>query len=298
MIYTTMGIPFYYKSLIRKYNYIETNVIPQNIDYFFIDYNGIIHPVAHTSVCIDNDEKSFLNLLWKKTKDIIHDVSPHTSYIMIDGVAPLAKVAQQRKRRYLSNKNTLWDTNAITSGTPFMQKLENYIRDQCSTLENVLLNGSDISGEGEHKIFEMLNTINNSTVVIHGLDADLIMLSLLSTEINETNDIYLMREQNGESITYISVKRLYSAIKTEWSDIFENNTIYSYCVVMSLLGNDFIPHPLSLNLKNNGMKILMNACKNIEQEIFESSDCININYESIKAILKNLLNHEDIYMKE
>ena len=53
-------------------------------------------------------------------------------------------------------------------------------------------NGSENNGEGEHKIFNYIKiNDNNKKIIIHGLDADLIILSLMSHKDN----IYLMREK-------------------------------------------------------------------------------------------------------
>ena len=81
--------------------------------------------------------------LWLETKDqgIIESINPSKlCFIAFDGVAPLAKLKQQRNRRYksffeknISNKihNTnkiKWNTCAITPGTPFMNNLNNTLR--------------------------------------------------------------------------------------------------------------------------------------------------------------------------
>ncbi len=73
------------------------------------------------------------------------------------------------------------------------------------------------AGEGEHKIFKLINEINeirgfdeNENIIINGLDADLIILSLISGR----NNIYLMRENRG-IITYVNINNLKSAIIKE-----------------------------------------------------------------------------------
>jgi len=141
--------------------------------------------------------------------------------IAFDGVAPVAKLNQQRERRYkswftsvvehtITQKNALldplsaaaatttttpvgdhkaWNTSAITPGTKFMNKLNTQMRDYCGikareigTTVAYIYSGSDIAGEGEHKIFEYIreNAMyhKDTTTLIYGLDADLIMLCL------------------------------------------------------------------------------------------------------------------------
>ena len=58
-----MGIPSYYKNLIIKYNNIKTDINDINIDKLFIDYNGLIHPIAHITLCDNLSEVEAHNLL-------------------------------------------------------------------------------------------------------------------------------------------------------------------------------------------------------------------------------------------
>ena len=143
-----------------------------------------------------------------------------------------------------------WDTNAISPGTTFMNKLDDYITKH--NQNKYIYSGSNEAGEGEHKIFKLINdneneNDNDKVIIINGLDADLIILSLISGK----NNIYLMRE-NNEQLTYVNIDNLKLAIIAELDKkwCIENTTdlIESYCVMCSILGNDFIPHILNLNI--------------------------------------------------
>jgi 5'-3' exonuclease len=257
-----MGIPFYYKTLIDRYPYIKSNTKP-TVDIFCIDYNGLIHPVANQT---PNMEYFHYNL-WNKTEQLIQNIRPtQYSYIFVDGVAPLAKIHQQRKRRYLktiSNTPTTFDTNSITCGTPFMNDLMEFLTNTISNTPNIHISTSHENGEGEHKMIQYLYDISineNINVIIHGLDADLILLSLMNS--NENLHIHLMRE-NKDTIEYISIDKLKHIIIDEWKTIFPKNTLHNYCYILSILGNDFIPHPIGINMKNNGIEQLKKASKNL-----------------------------------
>lgn len=279
-----MGIPYYFYSLTQKYNDILSNNLPIVPDIYCIDFNGIIHPVAHEVMSSSGDvQENIFKALWEKVVHYIETTHAKKFIICADGVAPLAKMVQQRKRRYLSvYKNKLddiqavWDTNAITPGTQFMDHLNSYMRKQIRYSKHTvefIYSGSDENGEGEHKIFDKLASYDVDTnIVIHGLDADLIILSLLSHKKN----IYLMRET-----TYLNVRKLRQAIIKEltvsWDianilnlqehdleDIYSetcNDLIESYCMACSILGNDFIPHLATVDLKNNGLDKLMKATR-------------------------------------
>jgi 5'-3' exoribonuclease 1 len=257
-----MGIPYYFYHLTKKYKNIVNYTAPSNINIYAIDFNGIIHPEAAKET---NQDKLFLNL-WNKIKNYDEIYKPVKLYICIDGVAPFAKIIQQRKRRYLTifrNKldkiKSEWDTNAISTGTTFMNSLDNYLNSKINEeiKTTYFLDGSINNGEGEHKIFTHLNSnLTTDNIIINGLDADLIILSLISG----ISNIYLMRENNDE-IMYLNINNLKEALLSElrikWTNLNDIDIIESYCVMCSILGNDFIPHIPTLNMKNNGLNTLI-----------------------------------------
>ena len=167
----------------------------------------------------------------------------------IDGVAPRAKMNQQRSRRFRASKEAAekvltmarmrkeleesgaylppekekgahFDSNCITPGTPFMDRLSKclqyYIHERmntdaawkdikvCSLLfhrflisteplliqfPQVILSDANVPGEGEHKIMDFIRRQRaqpdhdpNTHHVLCGADADLIMLGLATHE--------------------------------------------------------------------------------------------------------------------
>ena len=90
-----------------------------------------------------------------------------------------------------------WNSSAISPGTKFMNKLSLKISNKPKNeqkykyIKSILSDSLD-NGEGEYKIFNYITSNNlneNKNNVIYGLDADLIMLSLL-----KSNNIYLLRK--------------------------------------------------------------------------------------------------------
>ena len=107
-----MGIPYYFYSLTQKYNNIISNNKPTGLDTYCIDFNGIIHNVAQDIIRnykdiegnIDNNniESDIIEGVWNRIKYYIENYKANKYIICADGVAPLAKMFQQRKRRYLN----------------------------------------------------------------------------------------------------------------------------------------------------------------------------------------------------
>jgi len=307
-----MGIPFYFYTLAKKYDNIIVPKIDFQPDIYCLDFNGVIHPVC-ASILQQKPKATnteIINGLYNKVQDDITTIKPQKTIICVDGSVPLAKMIQQRKRRYLSvyrNKidktDVKWDTNCITPGTDFMNELNIVFRTKLRySTENISFSGSDEYGEGEQKIFKHLKTEkSNSSIVINGMDADLIILSLMSNRQN----IHLMRETDTR--TYINIDNLRKAIVNEmvhkWSldsqmfdDLYSKNSIdlvESYCVMCSLLGNDFIPHLLTLKLKSNGLDKLIQYTGNSYETYGLLVQDDKINYETLTDIIQQIAKSED-----
>ena len=292
-----MGIPYYFYYLTKKYNNIIINELPKNINIFAIDFNGIIH----TEAINETNEDKLIKNLWNKIIEYDDLYKPNKLLICVDGVAPLAKIIQQRKRRYLTfYKNKIdkidnkWDTNAISPGTEFMNKLNNYIKHENS---KYIYTGSDEEGEGEHKIFNLIKEESDKEpIIINGLDADLIILSLISGKSN----IYLMRENNKHNnIIYVNIdnlkKALITELKSNWNieNSNENDLIESYCTMCSILGNDFIPHLLNLDIQTGGLDKLINITGNSIKQYGLLVENNKINQLTLGDIFNQIAETED-----
>lgn len=161
-----MGIPQFFRWVSGRYRATLSNEITENdygsveFDNLYLDMNGIIHNCSHSNDDI-LEESLPLNVIVKEiTSYIDHIVTNIVQprkllFIAIDGVAPRAKLNQQRARRFKSSKNqmdainssklsldansnrrkrgkesmpiptssNIFDSNCITPGTIFMANL-------------------------------------------------------------------------------------------------------------------------------------------------------------------------------
>ena len=268
-----MGIPVFFKTLITDYTHVIKPLSPNSVDALFFDLNCLIHPCC--AKVTDGDESAMIVLIIEHIHKLIQLTGATFVYLAIDGPAPKAKMIQQRTRRHKSVLEAKpWDTNAITPGTKFMNRLNDELHKEFKGT-GVLISDSSEPGEGEHKILQYLKTNKSQfarkRTCIYGLDADLIMLALVSG----LKDIYLLRERTSFNLEQMDCEYLYldiTALKKEILAEFPTTSkpsqhlIQDYCFICFLLGNDFVQHSPSLILRYDGLHHLLYAYKQCLQK--------------------------------
>ncbi|KAK2538315.1 Xrn1 [Columba guinea] len=253
-----MGVPKFYRWISERYpclsQVLKEHQIPE-FDNLYLDMNGIIHQCSHPN----DDDVHFRISEDKIFADIFHYlevlfriIKPRKVFFMaVDGVAPRAKMNQQRGRRFRSAKEaedkikkalekgeTLptearFDSNCITPGTEFMARLHEHLKyfvnmkistDKSWQGVTVYLSGHETPGEGEHKIMEFIRSEKakphhdpNTRHCLYGLDADLDKISF---------------EYDIERI------------------------IDDWILMGFLVGNDFIPHLPHLHINHDALPLL------------------------------------------
>jgi len=202
-------------------NEVVTRGAAPEFDCMYLDMNGIIHQCTHPEsldlLTTRLTEAQMFARIFEYIDRLVHLIKPkHLLFMAVDGVAPRAKMNQQRQRRFKSAKDRQeemkmakdtgrtiaegepFDSNCITPGTEFMQKVCHHLRffvrrkihtDSSWRRMRVILSGPDVPGEGEHKIMLYIRRQKmksaypgNLRHCLYGLDADLIMLGLVSHE--------------------------------------------------------------------------------------------------------------------
>ncbi|KAJ2718403.1 exonuclease II Exo2, partial [Coemansia sp. Cherry 401B] len=227
-----MGIPKFFRWLSGRYPLVCERVSDDNIpefDNLYLDMNGIIHNCTHPkdgeAPAPATDEERFLSIFYY-IDFLFNKIRPRKVFFLgIDGVAPRAKMNEQRARRFRTAKeleeqhakelqqrrangeviraedaeySDAFDPTCITPGTEFMDKLTEALRyyinkrvseDADWRKPKIILSAPNVPGEGEHKIMDYIRFTRaqpgyrpNTRHCLYGLDADLIMLGLLSHE--------------------------------------------------------------------------------------------------------------------
>lgn len=320
-----MGVPGFFAWLIRHYK--EPKIIKNSLDsrpkILYIDSNCLFHPQCFKIMENCSDQKNLDKLETMMFKRIINYINylvnfvnpEETVYISVDGVAPLAKIKQQRIRRFKSiedniNKNkikekygiesnSIWNNTKITPGTDFMERLhkkihtyyEKKVKEDKDISYNIVYSSYHTPGEGEHKILEDIKeklkipSKINDTYIVYGLDADLFFLSMASKKNNlfllreasqldfkvTNNELYDPVEDVAEELKYVSVDRTIECYNEQIKYILNkknerynykikvDNFINDFVFICYLLGNDFLPHLPSVDIKKGGLDFILDC---------------------------------------
>ncbi|ANS04331.1 hypothetical protein [uncultured Mediterranean phage] len=308
-------------------------MIRQRVNNLYLDSNSIIYDCLrrlvpeypkHTDCSF---EDALIATIISQIDTYIKLVSPDTQvYIAFDGVAPVAKLQQQKIRRYKSIllqdierqlrqcSTQAWDKTAITPGTAFMKKLGDRISTHYSCIVSdgcqVLVSTSQDPGEGEHKIFHYIRCNPDkharSVTLIYGLDADLIMLCL--NHLPVCPNLFLYRE------TPEFIKAIRADLEPNASYVLDipalgravvqkmgggRQSLYDYIFLCFFLGNDFMPHFPSVNIRTNGIDILLAAYrKAIAKRNKKLTDGETIHWDNVHAFVSILAAQEHHNLEE
>ncbi|CAI4232702.1 unnamed protein product [Auanema sp. JU1783] len=323
-----MGVPKFYRWLSERYPCLSEVISDAQIpafDNLYLDMNGIIHNCSHPN---DDDitfritEEQIFNDIFAYIEKLYRIIRPQKVFFLaVDGVAPRAKMNQQRARRFMSARTDLeqlekaksqkqevplekkFDKNCITPGTSFMdalhQKLSDWIEEKINgdpawQGPRIYLSGYNCPGEGEHKIMDFIRTERisenydpNTRHCMYGLDADLIMLGLVSHEPHFS----LLREEvkfnpptrkkkkeapkrvSTNDITFhllhLSLLREYlswefRSLESKLSFEYDSERIVDDWILMGfLIGNDFIPHLPNIHIHDDALPFLYETYKKV-----------------------------------
>ncbi len=250
-----MGVSGLLRDILKRYPSVHL-AAPNpkiKIDYLFIDFNAFIYDTIHAfpkDVVYDFTknkntsayEKELVKLVIKNTLELVNKVCKPSKllYIAIDGPPPMAKMVQQRERRYKTPlmeqlfkkddptkiiEGAKYDTTRVTPGTHLMTMLNK----EFTKIVNagkfgkiaVVFDGSNIPGEAEHKYLKFIEDIEASPddkfVIISG-DGDAILLSLRfpnksvyimqSVPKSALEDLYPAEQQYA----YLDIKRFIDSV--------------------------------------------------------------------------------------
>jgi len=348
------------------------------VDNFYLDMNGIIHPCTHgnnDNQLVYLDETAMFRKIFLYVDRLYKMVQPNqVLYLAVDGTAPRAKMNQQRSRRFRSAKEAeqlaadlaarenfkgkemkvdpnkkRFDSNCITPGTDFMLKLSLALQKWVDfkqqtdpfwkTGATVIVSGPDVPGEGEHKVMDFIRDQQAEyqktgqstdlyapgwTHVLYGLDADLIMLGLVTHE----NNFMLLREKMSvvmagrgrnkyrkkkdmmeytrhdfELLELSSLRKLLAIQFRKFSDQMDDYSldriVDDFVFMCMLVGNDFLSHCPHLEINNGALSLMMTTYIDLLPEWGGYlTDREKISPERFEEFIYNLSVYEEEHFKK
>ncbi|EWC45022.1 hypothetical protein DRE_06302 [Drechslerella stenobrocha 248] len=319
-----MGVPKFFRWMSERYpaisQLIAENRIPE-FDALYLDMNGIIHNCTHkdsdSPTFRMTEEKMFI-AIFNYIEHLFGKIKPKKLFFMaIDGVAPRAKMNQQRARRFrtaLDNekayqkalrdgvempKEDPFDSNCITPGTVFMAKLSHQLKyfvnkkvseDVDWQGVEIILSGHEVPGEGEHKIMEYIRLAKaqpsydpNLRHCLYGLDADLIMLGLLSHDphfclLREEVTFGRSNQKKSKELEHQNFYLMHLSIVREYLELefqelkkpgllsfpydFER-VLDDFILLAFFVGNDFLPHLPGLHINEGALSLMFRIYKSV-----------------------------------
>nr|QFG74390.1 MAG: XRN 5'-3' exonuclease-like protein [Megaviridae environmental sample] len=334
-----MGVERLFSSLNRDFNIVTNTQYPYKritCSHFMIDFNSIVHITSahiinniNTKRDTDSDfEKKLLDLIQKYTLDLLkYNIDSNLlEYLLIciDGVPTMAKIYEQKKRRYMGKLLTkltdsldvpfIWSKNNISPGTSFMKKLEEMlnsdqfrqkIQNVCKNIKGYYLSDTKSPGEGEMKILNCIRNIsNNDTICVYSPDSDMILLLMLV----DKPLILLRYDQQKSTIddkTYNilpinNFKKILISYCTQriGKNINKKNVINDIIFIFTIFGDDFLPKLETFRVDKDLFIILdyylINYLEN--GNLLYYSDMWYINTNNLKKYLQKLQKNEDAFL--
>ena len=148
--------------------------------------------------------------------------------------------------------------------------------------------------------------MNNEISIVYGLDADLIMLTL--NHLKHNSNLYLFRETpefirsidkslNPNELYLLNIPELKNIINTTFSTKSGVDLCSDYIFLCFFLGNDFLPHFPTLNIRTTGIHNLTDCYIDIvkDKKFIENGE---LNWNVIKNFINKLAQQEEKFLIE
>lgn len=253
-----MGVPLLFKCIKRLFKDVVSEETISNSCYnssfeglycnnVYLDMNSLIHQCLRDDMVSPESEADFISRIYSYIDYVISMTNPsHLIYLAVDGPAPMAKIKQQRLRRFKlmespdpiskeiemsepeledgeilapSYEEYKFDRNMITPGTPFMSRLAAALKIYAQTRLasgrfdpglSIVVSDSSIPGEGEHKIMDFTRAqrfnYGQSSSRSHVFVGADADLMLLALSMHE-EEVFVVREAIFEQVCDICWRR-------------------------------------------------------------------------------------------
>lgn len=323
-----MGIPKFFGAWFRHLNGVFVNN-PQEgqVEGVLVDMNDLLHKTAEIIYAYGETATPAAKERASRSSEdqlaILYDtqLTAHLDWLLkqcrprqylilcVDGVAPVAKLNQQRARRYKGRgMEGPFDPVMLTPGTQYMARIDLAIRTWIEGHQRlppvVIYSSFRLPGEGEHKMFRILETEMKEGRIdegrgyhlVTGMDSDLVML----TTVSPVRSIVLMREnKSARRYDYISISSFRRVLLEKMSprgvDRIPEMVYRDFVLILFLIGNDFLPHLSAFHDISLSIEILLCAYVKAGQYLTNDNGII---WENVKGFLAHIITAEQNLLKE
>lgn len=293
-----MGIPQFNGQLIKQmlieYKDARPGMFPAYVSGMLIDLNDILHffsqkthyygafsasPAEAKAYAKKTDaelQELFISRVLSRLDMYLEEMSPTEYFIVaVDGPVPLAKIAQQRIRRFGAGgkkSSPRFDNASLSPGTPIMEamhlRLEAWFKER-SEQERLppfaCYSSHHEPGEGEHKMVQIL--LRNQKRIppckgmhfVCGQDSDLVMLGTL---LPFKNVVHYREDRDHEAkhgVPDANIIMVDLFKRFVYKSFLRDKTDVDFVLTYFVFGNDFIPKNPALVRADSTMKDLSTA---------------------------------------
>lgn len=317
-----------------------------HIQHYFIDVNGILHNVAQKVFAYrsnefkDNEHKEkdaymrrikaidgknwkdlmgdYQTELYKAFDELLRIVAPSKTFALcVDGVAPAAKIAQQRNRRLGGSSNVSltyprldipraqvgFSNTMITPGTGFMIEVDSMIQNWVYLTKErfpelmFIYSSHLLHGEGEHKIFQLIESMNigckDDNYGIDGVDSDLVSLTLV-----RPHKFFLIRSEREEFISMSGFKEyVYNSMKAKQKKFRKDLVLKDFVLLLYIVGNDFLPRFLFVEDVGDTIAAMMDCYVKYTTSPL-TTDRDTIDWTSLGLFMAGMVQVEESFLRE
>jgi len=311
-----MGVPFLRRWLKRKVVNAVYGGKLQKVHSLAVDANALLHTCVRNVLdrrksYDDEDQKVELEVIdtfLYALATLFQKYKPtDTFYVALDGPAPVAKMVQQRWRRYISSSSQVPSfSGKISAGTSFMveldSKLHTFLLGKGVTsnfsCKQVIYSSWRVPGEGEHKIMDYYRSLTqqqrDKQHVIYSPDADLSILGAA----NNVN-LFIVNDNPDEAPISCTAFRTYIQTQIPLSGF----ALEDFVLIATILGNDFLPRQVSFLSLEACLPVLLTSYSDFLKErqdggqkpglvFYDDSGNLTADFEALMAFVSYLADRE------
>ncbi len=229
---------------VRRFNNCVKNLIGtkahiplKQYSHYFIDGNCCLYDVVRKYNDLNSEELKNEIIKKYETQLIKYKFKSKNYHIVFDGVPPRPKFKTQEERRRECSLMSL-----ILPKTAVMRYIEEVLIAHFRDRENVFIYSSEIRGEGEQKIFNLLRQIpDRGDVVVYSVDSDAIILGQIYQMQTGGRVDVVIDPSDEKYYMFVDIQKLNTLFfrnKTSKHQYIDADKLLLFCC---MCGNDFFP---------------------------------------------------------